>query len=594
MDLLKDSLRGAVGMPYSQTTYWSLSPLGVLDMVMPRFFGPLFTMPSLWTTLLNFANRAYFPSLFIGFVPIFLAAFAWRGTGDRRRKFVGWAAIVLLFLSFGRFTPAFALAYMVFPALQLVRFPVKLLVPFMLLVAILGGWGFDDLRGPTKGLSERARKLLPLAELLLCLVGIVWMASWVAPGPMMRLAEVLLHWTYDVVRPAGFTHLPAGAAHYAAIYAVTVTRLRFVELLGFTAGAVLWLLGLRRKHPWAQRALPLAALMAIIELAAANYSVNPTVPKNFYAYRPPVTRDFHTSALPYRFVTLFGSSPLAKVTVSQANSILNFSGIPEADKLSRLAQSEFQERLLLEHGRMSGDMESISNVDVDLSFPPQMFDFWVYAAQQARDPSEEACLLGRANVRYQIIGQKLDLPTLRPIATVFNGSNDPSYLYENRCFLPRAFVASEAREASRPADILAALSSPDFDAHRAVLLSGKSGLIRSSPDEYGAAGKIDGFVHSPNQVRLKVTLARVGYVVLLDRYARGWRATLDGRRVPILRANLLFRAIRAGPGTHEIRLDYRTPGLRLGLGVTLAALIVALSLFISDPKVRLPELREKS
>ncbi len=586
LNLLGDSLRGAVGMPYSQTTYWSLSPLSLLDMLMPAFFGPMFTTPSLWTTLLNFANRAYFPSLFIGFVPLFLAGVAWRGGSDRRRTFIGWAALALLLLSFGRFTPAFAFAYMIFPPLQLVRFPVKLLVPFALLVAILAGWGVDDLRQNNDALRARARKLLPLAKLLLGLVAITWVAAWIAPAGVMTLADGLLLWTSRVVGAPGYSPLPLGAPDYAAIYAVTIIRMRFPELLGFALGTVIWLAAIERRHRWAKSALPLAAAIALVELVTANYGANPTVPEWFYAYRAPVLEDFQPSPMPYRMGLLFGASPLVSVTARQAQAILNFGEIPAAQNLSALAQSEFQERLLLEHGGMLEGLQSISNVDVDLSFPPQMFDFWVYAAQEARAPAKEACLLGRANVRYQIVGQPLDLPTLRRIAVVANGSPDPSYLYENRCFLPRAYVASEARFAPRSAEVLAALSSPNFDASHVVLLDHRSDLTSRLGESAG--GRIDAFAHSPNVVRLKVTLTEPGYVVLLDRYARGWRATLDGRSVPILRANLLFRAVRAGPGTHEIRFDYRTPGLRPGLAVTLVALVVTLALLVLDPKTPSP------
>ena len=51
-------------------------------------------------------------------------------------------------LSFGHFTPVFALAYLLFPPLTVVRYPVKLLVLVTMLLAILAGWGFDALRSP--------------------------------------------------------------------------------------------------------------------------------------------------------------------------------------------------------------------------------------------------------------------------------------------------------------------------------------------------------------------------------------------------------------------------------------------------------------
>ncbi len=579
--LLQDSLRGAMGMPYGQVTYWSLCPLSLLDMVMPAFFGPMFTTPSMWAMVLNFGNRAYFPSLFVGFVPFFLAAVGWRPSQGRARNFAGWAAVGLLLLSFGRFTPLFALAYLVFPPLQLVRFPIKLLVPFALLVAMLAGWGIDDLRENSDALRRRAQKLLRPLELLLGLVAALWLAAWLAPTAVIPLAAWLLRWSSSVA--TSYYHWPQPTLQKAGVYALIMLRLHLPELLGYSLGGAIWLILIQKGHRWARKALPLAVVVALSELLLANYGVNPTVPGWFYAYHPPVLDHAQPSPMPYRFAVLYGSSALVTVTTNQAQPILNFQSIPLAQKLSPLAQSEFQERLLLEDGGMVEGVESISNVDVDLSFPPQMFVFWVYAASEARDPSEEACMLGRANVRYQIIGHPLDLPTLRRVASVFNGTSEPSYLYENRCFLPRAYVAGQARFAPSASEVLASLSSPNFDAARIVFLDRRSDSTPPAVASPTAAGQIDSFTHSPNEVRLEATLTEPGYVVLLDRFARGWHATLDGHPVPILRANLLFRAVRVGPGTHTINFTYRTPGLRLGLAITLLSVLFLLAMLILNP-----------
>src|SRR5690242_13495198 len=71
--LLRRSLRGAIGFPFSQNTYWSLHPLQLLGTFVAGFPDPMFTATSLWTPVLNFDNKPYFPSLFLGFAPLFLA-----------------------------------------------------------------------------------------------------------------------------------------------------------------------------------------------------------------------------------------------------------------------------------------------------------------------------------------------------------------------------------------------------------------------------------------------------------------------------------------------------------------------------------------
>ena len=101
---------------------------------------------------------------------------------DRRRNFVAAAAGTLLLLSLGHFTPVLALARLLLPPLAVVRFPVKLLVHVIFLVAILAGWGFDALCGATSPWKASWKRLtLPLLIFLGCTVLALGVA-WLAPG----------------------------------------------------------------------------------------------------------------------------------------------------------------------------------------------------------------------------------------------------------------------------------------------------------------------------------------------------------------------------------------------------------------------------
>lgn len=57
-------------------------------------------------------------------------------------------------------------------------------------------------------------------------------------------------------------------------------------------------------------------------------------------------------------------------------------------------------------------------------------------------------------------------------------------------------------------------------------------------------------------------------------YDEGWSATVNGQPVEVIKANIGFMAVEIPSGESEIRFDYRTPGLSLGIKISVAALVV--------------------
>jgi len=505
----------------------------------------------------------------------------WALGRDWRRVFAGASALVLLVLSFGRFTPVFALAYLLIPPLALVRFPVKLLVPALLFVALLAGWGFDALRQGSDALHERrSRLLLPVKCLLGCVV-LVWVASWLAPQWLGSSAAWILLRTNEMYMRSRASELPPAQVAAAVEFFVRTLALHLPGLAAFGLGGLLWVLALGRESIWARRAVPLIALLGLVQMVMVNYSANPTVPRSFYTYRPPVLAHFSQSIQPYRFAYLFREAETPPAT-PDVQGFLNFDSIPEAAGLSPLAQIAFRDRLVLARGSMLEKVEGISNIDVERSFPPFLYDYWIFLTP-IPEPARAACLLGRANVRYQILPTRQETSVTREVAPIFNGSPAPHYLYENLCTTPRAYVAGSASHLGTAAETLTKLADPAFDAEREVILAPEP-TAAAPPTGSGAAGRVEIVSREPNALLLRADLSRPGYVVLLDRFDSNWHATLDGREVHIQRANQLFRAVRAEAGQHEIRFYYRQRGLRAGLFVSLGTLAMLAILYILDAR----------
>jgi hypothetical protein len=77
-------------------------------------------------------------------------------------------------------------------------------------------------------------------------------------------------------------------------------------------------------------------------------------------------------------------------------------------------------------------------------------------------------------------------------------------------------------------------------------------------------------LYAPERVEIDVVAAAPGYLVLTDAWYPGWQATVDGERVPVLRADVLFRAVAVDAGPHRVVFTLRPASLYVGAGVSLA------------------------
>lgn len=69
-------------------------------------------------------------------------------------------------------------------------------------------------------------------------------------------------------------------------------------------------------------------------------------------------------------------------------------------------------------------------------------------------------------------------------------------------------------------------------------------------------------------------------------YSKGWAAYVDGKRVELLKSNLLYCALELSPGTHSIEMKYCTPYLKIGTGASLLTLIGLVIYYLKIRKVR--------
>jgi hypothetical protein len=175
-------------------------------------------------------------------------------------------------------------------------------------------------------------------------------------------------------------------------------------------------------------------------------------------------------------------------------------------------------------------------------------------------PSYTSMMADLLGLRFIAIGvpiEKVD-PRLRPADLTLVAQTSDAYIYENPRALPRALFVGSWQHANFDA-LRASGNWPQFDPTLTVLLE-------NAPDDYAFVQATRpstrtssvAITHYENtKVVLEVDAAQSGFVVLHDVWHPWWTVDVDGRDAPILRANILFRAVQVAAGHHVLTFEFK-------------------------------------
>ena len=68
-------------------------------------------------------------------------------------------------------------------------------------------------------------------------------------------------------------------------------------------------------------------------------------------------------------------------------------------------------------------------------------------------------------------------------------------------------------------------------------------------------------LYTPRKLVLDTTAPADGWLMVTERWARSWHATINGTEEPVLGANFIFRALPVRKGDVHVEFDYRPPGI---------------------------------
>lgn len=482
----------------------------------------------------------YIVSVYVGAIALCCAA-----TGAVYGRLGGRLALWALFSAWVCLGPWGRLDLMLdlVPQLRMFRYPAKAFFSVHLAVALLAACGADAL-----ATGHQRRVWRSFAALGLCLGGLLAAAPSlpsVFPGATRWFLGGFFPPAMDWVRRLELARFILADAALGGIVCLLTVPLAWLVLSGrLGAGRAAWAV----------------VALAACDLLRAGANLNPMVTPAFYRPSPEVS-------------SLLSSLRGGRIFTCDAT-------------LGRgLAQARRQHQ---DHYEVWGQgvlLESLLpgfNVRHELASAYSRDLTMLVSGGYVLSPQEAGCIqfpaiverLRRAGVAHVISVQAIDHPSLELRTVLRPPRIEPLalFVYDLRASLPLRLVASSVRPVPDSATADALASEPGF------LESGGSAVEAAAAATTGAIGRVLITEETSDHLRLLVEADRATVVVVRDAWAAGWRARVNGRPAPVLRADGRHRAVEIGAGRSEVTLDYEPPGLRLGIGVFAVSAVVALVL----------------
>jgi hypothetical protein len=193
---------------------------------------------------------------------------------------------------------------------------------------------------------------------------------------------------------------------------------------------------------------------------------------------------------------------------------------------------------------------------------------------------ERLPVLSLSSVKLILTAENLNIKHVQPIARIRNASNFPFYLYENQNCLPVIRFPKQIITVKSETDALKMMVHPKFDPD-SIIVNGKENSIRKILCENS---QVQVRKKRFNSTSLSVSASCDTYLAFSQPFNSGWKVYLDGKRVPLIKANYAFSAVMISRGEHVVEKKFLPDSVILGAIITiLATLMVCIhpALFLS-------------
>jgi len=575
VELFHHSIRGN-GISYQEATIWSFAPKDILLFFLPDAYGYFLDVKRYWVT------QCWLKTLYTGGLPFILSFIFFlpfhrslspseEGVAVKRfeesRTFYLLLILLSLFLSLGHYNPLYPFVFKHVPFFNGIRYPVKFLYIFILVISITAGFGFQRLtEWPAREEKKSPKNLLIILSLISGFLLLLMVIGH------QEIEHFLKGKGMDV---PNFNHLSINLHHakrflfYLAIFFLLLRvghELKWkvwikVLLLFFLVADLFGNMGFYGK----EKTTDYFQKTRIMEKISSDH-------EDFRIFSTGKTISLDTPVL------IAGASPL---------DVFKEKHLPSMTLLYQL------------HNIWGLDVIRLRRVDelyhaltgASSISATQLLDLYGVKYVISISPIEETsrCELIYARIEG-LHGEKEDLLKENTIK-----------LYKHRSPFPRAWLVKDFKVMD-PKAIFSVITQKGFDPGQEVLLeedpkwegetiggqhhlpAGRQGEppLRKTNDVgeplSGLPQKVEFISETNNRLQLLVKSTGNVLLVLSDTYYPGWKVFVDGSPEKIYQANYTFRAIPLSAGIHQVKFVYDPVSFKLGAGVTFVGILVCLGM----------------
>ncbi|OPY78935.1 MAG: Bacterial membrane protein YfhO [Syntrophorhabdus sp. PtaU1.Bin153] len=518
LELKSQSIRTA-GLPYQEAITWSFAWKDFIQFFVPDAFGYFSSTKKYWS------NQSWLLTLYWGITPFLLSVFYF-ASGDKKRLVFLSLMVVSLVFALGHNTPAYRFLYLI-PPFNSIRYPVKFIFIFILLVSVTAGLGFDSMR---KGVSKDSPQTKWIISIFFY-AGFAFVILW---GYMSLFGDTV-HKYFDSTgfKPDAYNHIVINAHNIK----------RFL-LFSFIF-CVMLLVYLRVRHK--KTASFVVMFVVASDLFLANSGYYTSAPWQSYITTKQWgehsfsdianNRDTERYLVSLKTLREFNCFPYDRVILS-----------PPYAALFGLYSVGGAEVLRVGHH------EAFANLITD-----------------SLSPSYAKRFLHVAGVRFITTSFTIADKDFALLQSMEVGGKT-IYLYEYLPYPGRFLFFGKALSTGDDRETVNKMNDPSVNLTTELVI--RSDIKTASRGRNGQ-GKTRLISYKPDNMVIYCEADSDGFLYASDTYYPGWKAYVDGKETGIYRANLAFRAVPIPKGNHTVSFRYVPLSFYSGLGLTIIGILLS-------------------